>query len=316
MRERLVRLLELVATRTGHITMRQLVGFISYLITGGQSATDRVRAGQDTLGFVYSNFAFAGGVGALFDAVRAVFDPAEVTHPDWDDRLWLGETVTRDWLGKPPPRPMALNDTERFNAYRAIKRRFFFEHAKGTELFALVPTDEQDFQETLRAGEDATAAVVRDLVLALNRFFEPDCPDTEKDHVQLWQSHRYDVRAPSTFVSFHALSYQHLRIEPLKMAPWVEAWLPSDQVDRRSFALVATWESRDVAAVEIDRELLPHVDRGQARPGAVELVSDGDPTDHALHRPDPRVGRAGVANRGHPHPQRRARPRRAIRGPA
>ena len=103
-----------------------------------------------------------------------------MTHPDWDDRLWLGETVARDWLGKPPPRPMALNDTERFNAYRAIKRRFFFEHAKGTELFALVPTDEQDFQETLRAGEDATAAVVRDLVLALNRFFEPDCPDTKK----------------------------------------------------------------------------------------------------------------------------------------
>ena len=57
--------------------MRQLVGFIAYLITGGQSATDRVRAGQDTLGFVYSNLAFQDGVGPLFDAVRAVFDPAE-----------------------------------------------------------------------------------------------------------------------------------------------------------------------------------------------------------------------------------------------
>ena len=61
--------------------MRQLVGFVAYLITGGQSATDRVRAGQDALGFAYSNLAFEGGVGPLFDAVRAVFDPAEVTHP-------------------------------------------------------------------------------------------------------------------------------------------------------------------------------------------------------------------------------------------
>lgn len=267
-RDRLVQLLELVAARTGHVTMRQLVGFVAYLITGGQSATDRVRAGQDTLGFVYSNLAFQGGVGALFEAVCAVFDPAEITHPDWDDRLWLGDTDARDWLGKAPPGPMTLNESERNSAYRAIKRRFFFEHKNGTDLLALVPTDEQEFQETLRSGEEATAAVVRDLVLALNRFFEPDCADTDKDHVQLWQSHRYDVRAPSTFVSFHALSYQHLRIEPLKTAPWVEAWLPAEQVDRRSFALVATWENSDVAVVEIDRELfltLIEAERGLGR---------------------------------------------------
>ena len=267
-RERLVALVELVATRTGHVTMRQLVGFVAYLITGGQSATDRVRAGQDTLGFSYSNLAFDGGAGALFDAVREVFDPAEVTYPDWDDQLWLGDTDARDWLGKPPPGPMTLNELERKTAYRAIKRRFFFEHRNGADLFRLVPTDEQEFQETLRSGKGATATVVRDLVLALNRFFEPDCPDSEKDHVQLWQSHRYDVRAPSTFVSYHALSYQHLRIEPLKTAPWVEAWLPADQLDRRSFALVATWDGNDIALVEIDRELfltLIEAERGLGR---------------------------------------------------
>ncbi|MEZ4503114.1 MAG: DUF4338 domain-containing protein [Dehalococcoidia bacterium] len=267
-RERLVALLEAVATRTGHVTMRQLVGFIAYLITGGQSATDRVRAGQDMLGFAYSNLAFDGGVGRLFDAVRAVFDPAEVTHPDWDDRLWLGDTDARDWLGKAPPGPMTLNELERNSAYRAIKRRFFFEHRDGIDLLRLVPTDEQEFQETLRSGGGGTAALVRDLVLALNRFFEPDCPDSEKDHVQLWQSHRYDVRAPSTFVSFHALSYQHLRIEPLKTATWVEAWLPQDQVDRRSFALVAKWEGSDIAVIEVDRDLfltLVEAERGLGR---------------------------------------------------
>jgi hypothetical protein len=267
-RERLVALLGLVATRTGHVTMRQLVGFIAYLITSGQSATDRVRAGQDTLGFAYSNLAFDGGVGPLFDAVRDVFDPAMVTHPDWDERLWLGDTDARDWLGEPPPGPMTLNELERNDAYRAIKRRFFFEHEDGMDLLKLVPGDEQEFQQTLRAGAGATATVVRELVLALNRFFEPDCPDSDKDHVQLWQSHRYDVRAPATFVSFHALSYQHLRIEPLKTAPWVEAWLPEEQVDRRSFALVATWEGSDIAAVEIDRELfltLIEAERGLGR---------------------------------------------------
>jgi hypothetical protein len=267
-RARLIALLELVSTRAGHITMRQLVGFIAYLVTGGQSATDRVRAGQGAVGFSYSNLGFEGGIGPLFDAIRAVFDPAEITHPDWDDHLWLGDTDAREWLGRAPLGPMTLNETERRTAYRAIKRRFFFEHDKGADLLRLVPSDEQEFQQTLTAGKGATATVVRDLVLALNRFFEPDCPASEQDHFQLWQSHRYDVRAPSTFVSFHALSYQYLRIEPLRTASWVSAWLPADQVDRRSFALVAQWQDDDVAVIEIDRELyltLVEAERGLGR---------------------------------------------------
>lgn len=267
-RNRLVSMLELVSTRARHVTMRQLVGFVAYLLTGGQSATDRMRGGQDGFRFSYSNLAFEGGVGQLFDAVRDVFDPAEVTHPDWDDRLWLGDTDTRDWLGEPPPGPMTLHESERAGSYRAIKRRFFFEHANGFDLLQLVPLDEREFQETLRAGEGATATVVRELVLALNRFFEPDCPDTDQDHVQLWQSHRYDVRAPSTFVSFQALSYQHLRIESLKTAPWVSKWLASEQLDRRSFALVARWGNEEVAVLHVDRELfltLVEAERGLGR---------------------------------------------------
>jgi hypothetical protein len=267
-RDRLVQLLELVSTRSGHVTMRQLVGFVAYLLTGGQSATDRVRAGQDAFGFSYSNLAFEDGIGPLFDAVRAVFDPADVTHPDWDDRLWMGDTDSRDWLGTRPPGPIKLNETEQGSAYRAIKRRFFFEHTNGADLLTLVPSDEQEFQETLRSGQGASAGVVREMVLALNRFFEPDCPETDRDHVQLWQSHRYDVRAPSTFVSFHQLPYQRLRIEALKVAPWVTAWLPADQLDRRSFALVAQGDDHDIGLLEIDRDLfltLIEAERGLGR---------------------------------------------------
>jgi hypothetical protein len=267
-RERLTSLLEIVASRTSHVTMRQLVGFVAYLLTGGQSATDRVRVGQDNLAAAYSNLAFEGGVGPLFDAVREVFDPAEVTHPEWDERLWLGETDPRDWLYAAPPGALSLNEAEREAGFRAIKRRFFFEHARGGELLDLLPADEEEFRETLSSGDEASPTLVRELVLALNRFFEPDCPDSEQNQVQLWQSHRYDVRAPSTFVSFHFLPYQQLRIEPMRVARWVSAWLPNDMVDRRSFALVGAWEAKDIAVLEIDRDLyltLVEAQRGLGR---------------------------------------------------
>lgn len=254
-RARLIDLLQLVGARTGHVTMRQLVGFVAFLITGGQSAADRLKAGQDATGFTYSTLAFEGGIGPLFEAVRAVFDPATATHPVWDERLWLGDTDPRDWIRQVPPGPMTLPESERAEAHRAIKRRFFFEHVKGGDLLDLVPQDEQEFEEVLREEEAAKTGLVRELVLALNRFYEPDCPDDDRDKLVLWQSHRYDVRAPLTFVALHDLPHDQLRIERPKVASWVEAWLPKEQLDRRSFALVASTVAGDVALVEIDREL-------------------------------------------------------------
>ena len=71
----------------------------------------------------------------------------------------------------------------------------------------------------------------------------------------LWQSHRYDVRPPSTFVALHDIPYQQLRIEPARLASWAREWLPAEQQDRRSFALVASVGDRDIALLEIDRDL-------------------------------------------------------------
>ena len=53
--ERLTRLLHNVGLRLGHVTMRHLVGFIAYLLTGGQSAAERLKSGQDATGLAYSS---------------------------------------------------------------------------------------------------------------------------------------------------------------------------------------------------------------------------------------------------------------------
>lgn len=252
--ERLGKLLEVVGLRLGHVTMRQLVGFIAFLLSGGQAAAERLKSGQDATGLAYSNLAFEGGIGLLFSTVRQVFDPAALTHPTWDERLWRGETDPADWLSGAPASVLTL-PSGRERGFRAIKRRFFFEHAAGDQLFYLVPHDEIEFEDLLDKGAAGTAGLVRNLVLALNRFYEPDFPEKQRDRLLLWQSHRYDVRAPAAFVSLRDLSHQHLRIEAVRYADWVEKWLPPEQQARRSFALVAEVGGSDVAVLEIDREL-------------------------------------------------------------
>ena len=53
--ERLTRLLDNVGLRLGHVTMRQLVGYIAFLLSGGRRAAERLKSGQDAIGLGYFN---------------------------------------------------------------------------------------------------------------------------------------------------------------------------------------------------------------------------------------------------------------------
>src|SRR5262249_27575262 len=97
-RERLTTMLALVANRGHHATMRQLVGLIAFLLTGGRNAIERL-AEQRSSRFDYATAAFSGdGVGPLFDAIRSTFDPAYATHPHYDDDLWSGGSDPSAWV--------------------------------------------------------------------------------------------------------------------------------------------------------------------------------------------------------------------------
>ena len=252
--ERLGKLLEIVGLRLRHVTMRQLVGYIAFLLAAGQSAADRLRSGQDAAGLAYSSLAFEGGNGLLFEAVRQVFDPAALTHPTWDEKLWCGETDPTDWLFAAPA-SVLNHPSEQEKGFRAAKRRFFFEHCEGDQLCDLLPQDEVEFEEVLDQGAAGAGGLVRSLVLAINRFYDPDFSEKQRDRLLLWQSHRYDVRAPAAFVSLRDLPHQQLRIKAQRYADWVEEWLPPEQQARRSFALVAEMNGKNVPLLEIDREL-------------------------------------------------------------
>ena len=271
--ERLIHMLDLVAKRTPHVSMRHLMGFLAYLITGGQSVVERL-ASQGSGRFHYTSLAFEGGEGRLFEQIKATFDPARLTHPEHDFDLWRGTSDPSGWLdpSSPPAAPQQFHPDEREAAYTALKRRFFFEHERGIDLLLLVPADEIEFDQLVEKGESKNQAIVRDLILGLNRFFDPEGAETDRDDLVLWQSHRFDVRPPDTFVALHRIGHRYFRIESVRYAEWVGEWLPADQRMVRSFALVAVADDpvnrREVAHLVVDRTLyltLRDAERGLSR---------------------------------------------------
>lgn len=255
-RERIAMLLEEVARRGHHATMRQLVGFVAFLITGGVDAAARL-AMQDAHTYHYAQLAFEGGIGPLFDAIRMCFDPAAITHPRLDMDLWRNTTAAADWIdGRLPSAIEQMPFDDRIVEYPALKRRFFFEHRDGRSLVALLPGDEHSFDTLMEEGGAGSATVVRDLLLAINRFYEPDCPDADRERLVLWQSHRFDVKAPNTFLALHEVRHGRFEIRPPRLAPWVDEWLPQTQRLVRTFALVAMNEHHDaIANLLVDRAL-------------------------------------------------------------
>lgn len=253
---RLAAMLEQVSRRGDHTTMRQLMGFLAYVITGGTDSTGRIMSQGDGR-YLFANLVYEGGIGPLFELVRRAFDPAAITHPEIDEDLWRGTTSPDDWLdpGNVPLAPANCAEEDRQTCFRIAKRRFFFEHARGGDLLAHLPRDESDFDDVLRDGLNGDPQLVRQMVLAVNRFFEPDCKHEEGDRLTLWQSHRYDVRAPTAFVALYAQSAEAIDAEGPQLAEWVEAWLPADLRRANQFSLTARHGPNDPSRLLVDRDL-------------------------------------------------------------
>ena len=253
--ERLAALLEHVGRRGHHTTMRQLMGYIAYIVTGGTGSAQRLRELTGTR-FVYATLAFQGGDGPLFDLVRTAFDPARTTHPRYDEELWRGTTRPGDWIDPSdvPGAVAACPEVNRKRFFEVAKRRFFFEHAAGRELLGALPRDEAEFDEVLHGGTQGDAQIVRTMVLAINRFFEPDAPDDDSE-LTLWQSHRYDVRAPAAFVALHRASANAMTVEGPSLASWVDRWLRPELRRVTQFALRTADHGGRRPALLVDREL-------------------------------------------------------------
>jgi len=133
---------------------------------------------------------------------------------------------------------------------RAVKRRFYFEHADGAVLTTILPQDERVFYEALDAAGRRGEHVIRGLVRLINRFFDPR--DHSDGALRLWSRHRFDARWSPTYVSTRTIPINafYLEVPRLPLATSVAHSYQPDHV-----VLVSRAQGRRVAQLLVDLPL-------------------------------------------------------------
>lgn len=202
--ERLYVVLQRVSLQGYHATLRELQGFIAYLIFGDRNCATIYRtAGSnkyDVVNLIYS------GKGALFDAIRASIDPIRISHPIWDEKILLNDIQTDSWV-KDYEVPAEAIAYDNHDIFTLRKRQFYFFNQNGNELLEILDDDISHFQEFLNKED---SKIIRDLIHKLNTFFGSIKPSNSE--LQIWSGHRYNNEPRKVLISVGAIKKSGLKV--------------------------------------------------------------------------------------------------------
>jgi hypothetical protein len=232
--ERIGKLLEGVSIRGEQITFRELLAFCSYTIFGARSCDEMIELGGSEAARYY-NHIFEYGDGKLFDELRKGFDPVTRTHPIVDEKFWRGLFSPDEFPFEPKPTRISLdghssnNSEQALDAFKSLKRRWFFEHADGENLTPR--TDSENFLEKLRDVNHTTQSRVSDLLRLLNRFLytgDKDYPD----YLRLWTRLAFSPKNKSKgMVCGRQVSSQELFLHEPRLTSLLEKCFGDQPVD-------------------------------------------------------------------------------------
>lgn len=135
-------------------------------------------------------------------------DPAAHSHPRWD---WLLESgaVQSGWLVDGSPQLLGMDQ----NNFTALKRRFFFEHERGEEAFALDPTPGGELLSILSAGTEAGSPFKQHLIESINRAYCCDLFPEMSTRLYLWVGHRFHEQPSRSHVANQSIAETDLRLD-------------------------------------------------------------------------------------------------------
>lgn len=240
----LLNLLTLVSLNGEHFAIRDILGFVSYMIT---SCTF-----NDEYDGYYYNAIFTGNNDLM--ASLAGFDPILLSAPCLDEQLWNGQLLEGWLLGTPLKWPKDLTEEsveEAMALFKTIKRRFYFENIYAKGLSELQPTDYTECMRIFTSIKNTNAMKrTRNMLInSMNRLFMST--DDEKDRLRIWTTHSYDLsHEASAAVSTKYINAADLELNYPEPVSWLREmeYVPS--------YLVMRIKKMAAPTLEIDVELL------------------------------------------------------------
>ncbi len=211
-----VSVLSLVARHGFHTTMRDLVGLLAFILTGGANCQHlwnkkAVGTTPHNSDYAYFNLLFEGR-SSLFDALRHTFDPGLYSDPRVDLQLW-GGSILEGWLiSRSVGSALVPIDLV---ALKSLKRRYFLEHSESTarKRQRMITDVEQQFDDLLE--EDNSQTAVQELVEMINLFYAPLSKGDHRnyrDRLYLWNQHRYSIGQAPGYFAMRSLSSDQLSV--------------------------------------------------------------------------------------------------------
>lgn len=209
-------LFSLVELTGRHFSMREILETISYMLTNCVPYDEQ---NENEKCLPYYDAIFEGG-NALLDQLQT-FDPIYVSLPLLDEALWNGEAL-EDWeFNVPNQYPFELsNEVEALDAFKSIKRKYFFENSQSSVITKSILDEYQECQKMFASFEQRKQEHMRTILRGLNKLFISQT--NYDDRLQLWSIHNYDqTREPRTAICRRFISKREFELYIPVLPDWL-----------------------------------------------------------------------------------------------
>ncbi|MBI4664260.1 MAG: DUF4338 domain-containing protein [Verrucomicrobia bacterium] len=204
-RKRLLELFARLAAAGHRATVRELWVWAARLLFGsGQEDRKPVRSPER---WFSSRLFEPDDRFSLSKLLGELADPAAHSHPRWDYRLEVGQ-VAEGWLVDGSPSLLRMDEAN----FRALKRRFYFEHQAGEDVLKLDGRPGAELLNILCASNPPEDAFKRLLIESLNLAYCPVLFPEMKTLLFLWIGHRFHEQPSHGHVANQSVSDYELKL--------------------------------------------------------------------------------------------------------
>lgn len=184
-KSRLQFLFDRLVRRGFHCTLRELVGFIGFLLGKGLTPDELAESTGNAENFLTELIFSKDAKGTLFQAIRNGFDPGHICHPVLDTRIVSNEIASDTWSTEEAElfHSADVDDVEEIEARR---RRFYFLNQMGEQLVNINSDVDSGFAKLLTLKSDRD--VLREIIPKINRAFRFT---QNLDGVRVWRNHHF-----------------------------------------------------------------------------------------------------------------------------